>query len=138
MPSSKNAVVLVSITFLVVALIFSFLSVALSDALAKPKQPGKIDCGLVSIYNKVRCCQKADVNDPYSGSWCTECTKTPNETTPHDCGPRYCIGICERVLNPPSGVVGGQQQPPLKTQQSPSPQPSPPSTSSSHPPIRAQ
>ena len=55
MSSGKNAVVLVVITFLVVALIFSFLSVALSDALAKPKQPGKVECGLASIYNKVRC-----------------------------------------------------------------------------------
>lgn len=137
MSSSKNAVVLVIITFLVIALNFSSLSVVLSDALAKPKQPGTVQCGLADLNGKVRCCQKTDVNDPYSGSWCTICTKTPYDTAPHDCGPRYCNGFCERVLNPPSGVVGGQQQPPLKTQQSPSFH-SPPSTSSSHPSTRAQ
>ena len=138
MPSSKNALVLVVITFLVIALSFSSLSVVLSDALAKPKQPGKVECGLASIYNKVRCCQVADVNDPLSGTWCTICTKNPGEVTPHDCGPRYCVGSCDRVVVPPSGVVGGQQQPPLKTEPSPPSFHPPPSTSSSHPPIRAQ
>jgi hypothetical protein len=136
MPSSTNALVLVIITFVLVALIFSSLSVVLSDALAKPKQPGKVECGF-AINNKVRCCQIEDVNAPYSSTWCTICTKTPNDTAPHDCGPRYCTGYCARVLNPPSGVVGGPQQP-LKTQQlPPSPHP-PPSTSSSHPSTRAQ
>ena len=138
MPSSKNAVVLVVITFLVVALISSFLSVALSDALAKPKQPGKITCGLADFNGKVRCCQQVDVNDNTAGSWCAICTKTPYDPAPHDCGPRYCNGLCERVLNPPSGVVGGQQQPPLKTQESPPSFHPPPSTSSSHPSTRAQ
>jgi hypothetical protein len=137
MPSSTNASVLVTITFLVIALIFSSLSVALSDALAKPKQPGKVECGLADLNGKVRCCQKSDVNDQYSEEWCTICTKTPYDPAPHDCGPRYCTN-CLRV-NPPSGVVGGQQQPPLKTQQSPSfHPPPPPSTSTSHPSIRTQ
>jgi hypothetical protein len=134
MSSSKNAVILVVITFLVIALNFSSLSVVLSDALAKPKQPGKVTCGLADLNGRVRCCQKADVNDQYSGSWCTICTKTPYDTAPHDCGPRYCTGACERVVNPPTGVVGGQQ-PPLKTEQSPSFH-TPPSTSSSHPSTR--
>ena len=103
MPSSKNAVVLVVITFLVVALIFSSLSVALSVVLAKPKQPGQVICGLADLNGKVRCCQKTDVNDAYAGSWCTICTKTPYDPAPHDCGPRYCNGSCESTLTLPPG-----------------------------------
>jgi hypothetical protein len=136
MPSDKNVVVLVAIVFLVIALIFSSLSIVLSDSLAKPKQPGKVTCGLADFNGKVRCCQSSDVNDPTAGSWCTICTKSPYDTAPHDCGPRYCNGSCELVLNPPSGIVGGQ--PPLKTQQSPPSFHPPPSTSSSHPSTRAQ
>jgi hypothetical protein len=130
MSNSKNAVVLVTITFLVVALISSFLSVTLSDVLAKPKQPGKVDCGLVGINNKVRCCQVENVNADVPVTWCTICIKKPNETVPHDCGPRFRLE--------PSGVVGGLEQPPLKTEQSPPSFHQPPSTSSSHPSIRAQ
>ena len=112
MSSSKNAVVLVIITFLVIALNFSSLSVVFSDALAKPKQPGTVKCGLADLNGKVRCCPKDGCKQIHIlGVGVSVLKKTPYDTAPHDCGPRYCNGFCERVLNPPSGVVGGQQQP---------------------------
>jgi hypothetical protein len=122
MPSSKNAVVLVVITFLIVSLIFSSLSVALSVTLAKPKQPGQVICGLADLYGKVRCCQQTDVNDEYAGSWCTICTKTAYDPAPHDCGPRYCNGSCESTLSLPPGAINPPiyKAPPTATYNPPS------------------
>jgi hypothetical protein len=92
MPNRKNAVVLVVITILAVALIFSLYSI---PAVFARISKGPISCtptnatrgGEGSTIKQIRCCQtETDSTTGVSITYCTYCDDTD---PPSNCGPRY-------------------------------------------------
>jgi hypothetical protein len=90
MPS--NAVVLVVISFLAVAFVFSsFSSSFYAFARAKIVSRGQIECTIHSgdyklIYGAMTCCQTETDQNGLEVKYCTDCQ---NSTPPYNCGPRH-------------------------------------------------
>ncbi len=111
----NKSIIVVVIAILAIVLI----SNSLSDALAKPKQPGPISCRYAGD-NKVQCCQDRPGKNNQLVTWCTICIKGPNDNAPHDCLPRYCVNNCafantniQNTSNPPTKNNIGKARSPL-------------------------
>jgi hypothetical protein len=122
MPGSKEAVIVVVITFLSVVLIFNHSF----SVLALPPNTNPISCHIISNSASAshpngitECCQRVGTYVTF-GSWCTKCDNT---NPPSNCGPRYCgEGNCNPYSIGPVGNSKSTPPPPPNALQSPSQQ----------------
>jgi hypothetical protein len=105
MPGSKEAVILVVISFLILALVYSSFS--------RPKVVFAYSCENFGDRT-VKCCQ----TDPDGkGAWCTTCHKTD---PPSNCSPRFREGRLNPT-SPPTNELPPSLPPPPKNALPPSP-----------------
>src|SRR5919199_6398051 len=100
MPTGKELVISIVISFLVVVLVCS--SSGIADVYARPKvvSKGSIDCvgkgDAGSPAKQIACCQDWKYSDGLEVTYCTACDNTD---PPSNCGPRYILN--QGPSNPP-------------------------------------
>jgi hypothetical protein len=135
MHSGREAAILVVISFLTVALIFS----SATDVLAKPRKP-LYSCRPIFDTNKVRCCSDLSYTVLGSVQVITYCTTCTNTSPPSNCSERECVRGCDLVakVSPPSNTP----TPPPKSALPPStkvcPDNSAPDANGKCPPVTSQ
>jgi hypothetical protein len=115
MPTNKENMILVIVTFLLFILLCS--SASTSIVFAKPVKKGPIECNNSADNLKITCCQTQTSSNGQTATYCTTCDNT---APPSNCGPRFI-----KQENPPPSVGPAQ---PLST-------PPPPSNATTPPPV---